>query len=436
MPPGRYLRPRFSPPVPAMKTTTIATPLALLLAAGVWISTQRHAIGKLEQQNHRLQQQLATGTGETASPPKHPTPKTALDRVVINWQEVTRQVRGNMGGHGYLKTTRRLDEGFRSMTLDQLIAALDEIEAAELSRNDLQMLEQIIRSAIFTNHPEEGLTHFIHLYGDQGWDYSMASGFAGWAKQNPDKAIAWFDEQLAAGAFDRDHTSGAFSKPVGLVREAFFALLGPTPDGAGHLLAAIPEGIRLGTLGSIHITSLNEKTHGAWADLVREHLSASEQLKAISWPTQNWSDGDGASMNLSQVSAYLNRISATEAELKSCLLCAAGEAGSWRTRGPDRKSAAEDLDALRRWVGESMPKLVDPATAKALAAIRAPYPELAEIAMDYHRTSGNDALLIPLLDRHDARDNRPLARRIARQLSDETSRNEYLERFQSVPTGP
>lgn len=238
----------------------------------------------------------------------------------------------------------------------------------------------------------------IHLYGDQGWNLTMAYGFAGWAKQDPDKAVAWFDAQLASGSFDRGNSDDGPSVPTQLVTEAFFALLGSAPDAAGHLLSTVPSKGQLDTLASINITQLNEQTHGAWADLTRKHLSASDQLKAIAWPLGNWSDGDGSTMNLAEVDGYLDRIGATGDERKSCIMKAAGQVSTWKKSGRDSVPAAEGLDALRGWVGERMPELVDSATANALAALRPPYPEWAELALGFHQASGNDELLIPLLE--------------------------------------
>lgn len=419
-----------------MKITSIAGPLLILLALGAWIVSQRHSISTLEQENTRLQQGLASSTVGRSTTADRGAPKTALDRKSIDWQEVAQQIRSAQGGYGYLRTTRRLDEGFRTMGFEKLLAALDGIETADLSKNDREMLKQKIRSAIFTHHPEAGLTQFIHLYGDQGWNFSLAGGFARWAKQDPDKAVAWFDAHLASESFDSGKSDDGPFFPTKLVTDAFFNLLGTAPDAAGHLLSTVPGKAQLGALASINMTSLNQETHGAWADLTRKHLSASDQLKAIAWPLGNWSDGDGSTMDLAEVSGYLDRIEASGEEFQACIMKAAEQVSTWKTSGREARPAGEDLDALRDWVGERMPELVDPATAKALAALGAPYSELADLAFRYHKTSGNDEVLISLLERRDAQKNKELARSVAQKLSDETKRNEYLEKFKATPTEP
>ena len=95
----------------------------------------------------------------------------------------------------------------------------------------------------------------------------------------------------------------------------------------------------------------------------------------------------------------------------------------------DPKPLTADLDALRSWVEDLAPDLVDRATAKAITTLRRPYPQSAELAMKYHEISRNDELLIPLLEHGKAGENRELARSIANRLSDETRRTEYLEKL-------
>ena len=426
----------------AMKSTSAALPIVILLASGIWIASQFHSIARLEETNSLLQKHLAAGSSVASAPTKRPSIKTALDGKPVDWEEVARQLEKDGGGWAPLTTNLRLLDALQSMSESELSAALDEIATARLSPQSRELLDRRLGTLLMTKNPEQGLTRFVRRCQGGDWSWLLASQLANWAKADPEKAVTWFSTQIAAGSFDRTSPGGGLNVPPKVVHAAVFALLESAPDAASRLLTALPEDARLKSLVSIQNRRLGKEEHltQEWVKMVRRHLPDSDRIKAITWPTMNWSDGDGRPMDLSKTSAYMSRIGATAEEIDACVLCVAGQVHSWRpffTKEP--KTPTEGLEALRAWVATEAPRMRDRATAAALGAQAEGsghgdhFPEVAKLALQYHDQGGGDALLVPVLEASNANEHKELARTLAARLTDGTLRKKYLDDFKPSP---
>lgn len=408
--------------------------VATLAAVMVWIDRQHGTITDLTQQNRALQQCLHTDHIQRSSQPDSRQGfkmVTALQAPKIDWSQVIKELRNNIGGYGYLKTTRQLEEDFHSMSYDELLSALEEITSSDLSKKDRDMLERILCGEFFSRYPERSLTQFISRYRDNIWQFAIAQGFADWIKNNPENAIFWYEEQLASGTFGGRHTFTPLVPPKKLLEYGIYSILASSPDQAGRLLSSVPQNSRLNILSSLRLGDLTPEQQVGWAQLTRTQLSKEDHLKAITWPTQNWSDGDGAPMKITEVEEFLQRIHPDRYELEACILAVAEQPLSWQQNR--RQLNLNDIKHLREWVHTHLPELVDSATARAIQTINKPYPDLERITTEYHELSHNDELLIALLEHRQASEHKQIARDVAKRLSDENQRNLYLEKFKATP---
>ncbi len=410
-----------------MKSASYILPVVALVAGGIWIAGQRHSIAGLERQNALLRNQITDGCGVVSDQPRRPL-TTALDRKPVDWEEVAARL--GEGVQGYLSTTHRLEERLLAMSVDELIAALDEIAKAELSGPVRDRLERKLARLLMMKDPELGLTRFLHRHNDGDWSWLLGRQFTQWAEKSPDEAADWFIQGIAAGLFDHKGIGGGIHLPHEMIAGPVYTLLLSAPGAAGRILSALPGDQRLDSLASLRMNEVkaNPESQAAWAQLARKYLSDGDHLQAIAWPTSNWSDGDGAPMKLDEVTAYMKRIAATPEEIAACIM----EVAERRSLDPWNSSGTPDgdIETLRAWVSAHSPDLVDAATVKAIAHMEAPYPDLAETAFRYHHASGNDDFLIALLERDDAMANKGLAQSIAAALADETRRGEFLEKFE------
>jgi hypothetical protein len=193
---------------------------------GGWAWIQARQIGVLEAENRSLERHLAKHRDRASRYFSGTARSTALDARPIDWLEVVREIRSNEGGFGYLKTTRRLDDAFLSMSFEELVGALGEVGAApDLSEDDRGLLRQAILQAMFASYPHQALTRFASRYHDPDWEGRNSQAFSAWAKRSPDAAAAWLEEQFAAGTFDARLPDGRTAFPDELVRGAVFSTL-------------------------------------------------------------------------------------------------------------------------------------------------------------------------------------------------------------------
>ncbi len=405
----------------AMKATSAAVPLAVLLVGGVWLALQFRSIAELEDRNTRIAQQLTAAKPKDAAKAP-PVALTALDRKPVDWAEVARQLKASKPSDP-VNAGARLEQRFTAMSLEEMSAALDEIAATNLADENRELLEKRICTELGgpKGGPKLVLERFAGSIGKGSWPWTLGGHFKTWIDREPDQAIAWLTKNV-----DRmgDLSPGFF--PM-----SFYPLLATSPDTAVRLLEAVPPGRRLKSLSSVEFGLSSAAQEVAWAGIVRQHLPEKDRITAVAWPTMNHSDGDGAPMNMAGITAYMKRIEATQQEREACIMVAATEHSAAGPSYRDELKMPEWIEALRGWVKGQAPELVDRATGVALAqGIDGSIKESADLALQYYETSHNDDLLVPLLEKTPSNDeSRPLARNVAGHLADATLRRTYMDKF-------
>jgi hypothetical protein len=96
------------------------------------------------------------------------------------------------------------------MTREELIAGLDAVAALGLSPNARSMFEQDLIGPLIEKDPQYVLARFIDTLQDEasGIKWHLSNALRDWAKQDPSKAGAWLDQQIAAGKFESKTLDG------------------------------------------------------------------------------------------------------------------------------------------------------------------------------------------------------------------------------------
>lgn len=419
-----------------MHIAHVIPPVAVLLGAYYFLSGQVASIDDFEHENAELQNRIIAHSSSSKSKGRleKAVPQTALDAERIDWRQVVFELKNNHGGHGYLKTNRRIEEGFHSMSYEQLQTAVAEVEEADLAAYDRSMLLKLILRRILESDPERGFTEMIPRYLENGWSYTMGTAYGEWAATNPDAAVSWYENQVEQGAIAKLSHKGKPFLLSALLKSGIFTLISERPDLSTRLLAAVPEKQRIKMLGGMAINKVKYEPENQknWAEMVRSQLTGKDRLKGITNPLGNWSDGDGAPMSLDDVDGYMERIQATEDELRACILVTARDSAAWRKRGKERRPFVEDLKSFRSWVNNKNPDLVDAATLSVVESNyqHHPYKELSAAVLEIHKTSANDELLVALLKNRQSKDHKETALQIASELTDEGLRAQYVKAFQ------
>lgn len=417
-----------------LKIPLLIPPVVALAIAGTWLGTQRQSISALERENVVLQKAIATRT--TGSPPDSPRvkptshAKATKEKEPIDWKKIAAQFAETRqaGGMGDMKSMMRFQQRLQTMSKEELLTAFDEIAALDLPDESRELLEQMLIGPLVQKDPELVLTKFIDRLDDNqgamGW--TLSNAMQEWAKKDPARAMAWFDQQIAAGKFDAKSLDGKSQPRIQFEGALVNTLLSSDPDTAGRRLGAMPEDQRDDVLNQFSFQRLKDEDQLAFADLVRSQVPAKDQAKTIAQQASRLLGEEG----YSDVTAYLDRIKATPEERTASALQASES--RFQSLSRQKKISREDLDAMRQWVATQSPESADTATGKILATAsrngrKTTFADAAELAVQYHDSSGNDEVLASFLEGGSASGNKEEARVLAGKISDEKRRGKILE---------
>ncbi len=419
-----------------MRPTTFIAPLAALALAATWLSTQRHSISSLEQQCTALRNAIAAHSASTASDPqdtKTLSNNKTPDKQPIDWRKIAaefRHIRKHQG-MGDMRTTLRLQQRLQALTKEELVTAIAEIATLDFPEETRNMLELMLLGPLIEKDPELALNQFIDRIQDNNgalsWQLSIAT--QKWSKTDPTSASAWLDKQIAAGKFDSKSLDGKNQSRTHFEGTLIHGLLSSNPAEASRRLAAIPTDERKDTLSQFSFQQLKDEDQIAFAKLVRDHLPTTDQALTLAQHASHMVNNG----NFSKVTEFLDRIQASPTERNTCAVQAAES--SIRKISHQHKVSRENLETMREWLNSQAPESTDHVTGKALAnAIhgyhKLEFSEAAALAVQYHETTNNDAVLSSFLEGWPARENKEQARMIAGKISNPERREEILKNLQ------
>ena len=419
-----------------MNLIRLLPPAVALVLVGTWLGVQQLSISAMESENGLLRKAIAAARlvapandfahGKTALADKAPADTNPLDWEKLAGQFVELQ---KSGGTGDPRPMLRFQQRLQAMNRDQILAALDEIAALNLPAASRSLLEQPLITALMEQDPESVLTRFTDRLGgrDEAMDRQLAAALNAWAKLDPRKAADWFDRQIAAGKFDSTSLDGRSPARMRFEGALLGVLLTSDPASAAGRLAALPEDQRGEAIGNAALSPPGGKALATFARLVRTQVPANDQAAAFARQAGQWVAQGG----YASVTAYLGGIRLTADERIGCI----EQAAATRIFSNNKRIAAADLDALREWVGSQAPQLTDSITGKvlctaALGNLKLDFAQAAELAIQYSQASGNDNVLIALVENWAARSNKDEARALAERITDVKRRAEILKRLE------
>ena len=425
---------RPSTPTTAMKPTSFILPAIALILVGSWVGPQRRSMAAVETECVRLRTHIAAVRSAS------PATSTAHDpletrRKVIGWKNIAAHFPSNPGMSsgtvfGALPDPRvamRFRQRMEAMSADEIIATLDEIAALDLPPEAHENLEWTLLDALVRKDPELALDRFVDRVGKDSFLFRdlLSGALQAWAKRDVDAAVAWFDQQLAAGKFKSTTLDGVSYPRLSAETELINRLLANSPEAAARRLTALPENQRRDVLQThpLHVIPGVEEL-AALAKLIRAYVPAEEQAEMIGYQAAHFFNPGG----YSAVTAYLERIDATPDEraafaLRVTEMIYPGSGSNYLSREP--------IDGLREWVRSQAPDATDNVMGKVLGQAawgsrKMKFAAAAELAVQYSAASGSDEVLATFLTSYAARENKPAARALAEEISDEQRRGEIL----------
>ena len=418
-----------------MNLIRLLPPAAALVLVGAWLGILRLSIAAMEAQNGMLRKHIAaarlvgsTGEGAQASTAAD---KLAKDGGPLDWPKLAGVVAEmqKSGGLGDLRTMVHLQQRLRTMSADQLVAALDDIAALGLPAASRAMLEPLLITQLIEQDPALVLARFADRLDehDDAMNGQLAAALKALAKTDPRKAVAWFDGQVAAGKFDSAALNGKSPARLQFEGALLGVLLTADPSSAAGRLAALPDDQRAEAIGNASLSSSTKADLTAFARLVRSQVPAADQAAAFARQAGQWVTQGG----YPNVTEFLNTLKLTSDERVACI----EQAVATQVFSNNKRLATADLDTLREWVGTQAPQLTASITGKvlctaALDSRKLDFGHAAELAVQYSQASGNDDVLVAFVENWAARSNKDEARDLAAKISDAKRRAEMLKRLE------
>ena len=424
-----------------MKISRSIPPIAALVLAGAWLISQRQAVSAVKETNTQLQKNITVARSSSPSPELNPAKPTSQDKTQppaeaaqanepLDWKKIAAQCEALQENYD-LKEMECLTQRFEKLSVAELSAALENVGTLGLSASFHWLLMDRLLMMLVAKDPETALTGYMDFLGDHtfGMGWRLAEVTKKWAEKDPVKAAAWFAEQLAKGRFESKSVDGKSDIREKIEGALFDALLDTDPAAAARSLGTMAEEQRVQVLEKYSDEEIKREHQLGFIALLRSHLSAQDQAKLLGKQGYKMA-GAG---NYAQLTEFLQRISATPTERAAF----ASEAAKNKVTAIsfDQRITRADIEVVREWTRSQAPGASDTITGQVIADSVAnggniTFADAAELALQYHKASGNDDTLIAFLGSYSATHNREAARGLATQISDPARRVEILKKLQ------
>lgn len=428
-----------------LKRSHIIPPVAALLVVTCWNLSRWRAVsveasetevlrGKIRAAGGGMMQDGEGGEGHhgAASKPQKNGTSQSGSHATDDWTRIAERLLAmqNSDGISDLREALEIQQKISNMSRDEIIAALDEISGLDLKSEARALLEETLVGPLVELDPEYALKTFASRIprDDDGIGWQLSAALEMWAGKDVQSASAWFDQQIAAGLFDSKTLDGRSQTRIEFEAAMTGALLTQDPQRAGRRISELPEDQRREALEQIDFTGLSPSAQAAYASLVRQLVPEDERAGSFSHVVSQLVPEGG----YEKVAGFLDQIRATPDERE----VSAKEAANARIGeiSGDRIVTREDVDAMRKWLEQQAPGSADTVTGEALANAAQDggefgFDDASKLALDYHKSTGNDEVLVAFLESYAARSNLDEALPLAENIKDPNVREKVLARL-------
>lgn len=409
-----------------------------LVVVAVWNVSQWRAVTVGEDQERSLRKRIdAARTNPASGAAKQGASRASGSKVPtvngqIDWKDMAALIRAmeEDEGMGGFRTMMDLEKRVAQMSKEELLAAMEEVSRLGLDPEARASLEEMLVCPLIEKDPELALVTFADRIPieDDSVASELSTALGAWAKKDPVAASKWFDKQIAAGIFESKSLDGQSQIRMEFEAALVGELLESDMSAAGQRIAALPEEQRREALEQISFSELSPGAQKAYAELVRGLVPQDERAGSFTHVISDLiTDGGYA-----KVGSFLDDIQATPEERAVSARQAANS--QLEEIAYDRAVTREDVDAMRAWLDRQAPGTADRVTGEALGDAAQEdgefgFEDASKLALEYHKNSGNDEVLVAFLESFAARSNLEEALPIADKIRDPKLRDEVLNRL-------
>ncbi len=413
-----------------MKALHVIPPIAALLASGIWIGTQRRSVATLRHETVVLRERVAAAKADAAGRPNEPADApgggkvSAKDVESMSWEEVAAAFeQASTSTMPDMRLMMALQRRLMAMSADELLAALDEVEALGLTPHAQMQITGAVMDLLGHKAPEALLERYAERLGTpeaEPLSWRLSNAFQHFVAKDSAAAEAWLDRQIAAGHFVSRSLDGTQSMRSMFEGRLISNLVGSDPAGAARRLREMPEVQRAEALQHGIPAPLRDEHVGPFMELARDFAPDDKLKPALDHLVSRLSrDGD------------LARIENLVAGMESRPGDADALAAAAARQQLQRENSTERLESMREWMGEHAPAEVDRFTGETLGNYGPrSFEQASELALKYHEDSGSDEVLAGFLRGQMARHNLPKAQELLDHIGDETLREQLREELE------
>lgn len=423
-----------------MKIKLLIPPVLALVLAGAWNLAQMRSISSLEKDRASLLNGIAAVPGSSngvITNTHRPSKSTRPSSGKVNWNFISTTYFAEEGSVGGMRELLEFKRRLANMTPLEMADALDEIASQDMSAYGRRRLEWEIMEKLIEQEPGLALTRFTNHLGERyGIGMALPDAFSNWAKTDPAAATAWFDKQIADGKFDRKSLDDLHDMRRVFEGKLMTRLLETDPALAAQRISSLPDDQRAGVLKSIQIRDPSREFSTAYGNFVRT-LPADQQEECFAY-VGHYLRPD-LSDSFSEVNRFLEHTQATPAERTATVVAAGAERLKQFPNSPEFA-----IGKMKEYFQVHSPEQADSLVGQALAESTQrlsgiPFADAAQVAQQYHETSGNDDALVAFLERSSTNsDAKNLARMIelAGKIQDDAQRSRILAGLESKKNQP
>ncbi len=410
-------------------------PIALVaIGVAYWSFSQKDAESKITRETEQLRQTLKNSEAKqksesVAEMSRKLRAKLSSNGQPIDWKSLAAQLveiqKSNQDSDDTVLD--QFEKRLKTMSRDELIAALEEVSALGLNKEEFGLLEELLVEHLIEQDPAYCLEKYEARLENEsdgvGWQLSSALGM--WAKKDLAAATAWFDKKIAEGKFESKSLDGQSEVRLEFEASLIGELLASNPLAAGKRIAGLPEAQRVSAMQQIYIADLEPAAQKGYLELVRQLVPEDERDDALAQMASELLPDK----NYSEMGDFLDLVKATPEERASIVKNAAGV--KFEEISAERLVTRDDVEEFRAWGKKHSPAQVDMATGEALGeAIQEDgdfnFSKAAELALQYHKSTGKDDILVGFLNGFSSPSRLEDAKKLAQNIADPKRREEAL----------
>lgn len=338
----------------------------------------------------------------------------------------------------YTEAWKRLEALAVEMSGDELTKAYQEMATLPIHAPFRNYLEWVMLEELEKKNPEFAFSQYIERNKDGGVVLGGYGNFDQWLDRDPEAAARWYENQLAAGTFDKT-LDGNSPARVPFESAYIMALVDSDPASAEQIMKNFPPELR-GRFGD-YVDVVPMEKRKSLVDLLRktmvteDYMALLRQTSVFEYNFRSEYDSDPENAKKS-----LDRYAVTPEERTALLADQFSDFAAYRAMrasdgGDPRRN---EFDANRKWVQAVDPSSADRATGAALQTYlkrvnnHESYDFVEKAALDYVNSGAGDQLLLPIIEGSANGSNtfpKDRARGLAAKITNSSLRNELLQKL-------